>query len=122
MKQKDELLQISLIEAEKMNLGTVLHTSEERGSLVNTWAEKERSENRNEHCNRKVHGQTGKHEKILSRYDHSLEYIEAKPDNTLRQEIMHGDSTSIQNTSVNNLTTKIDSMRSTKSDNPITDK
>ena len=69
MKQKDELLQISLIEAEKMNLGTVLHTSEERGSLVNTWAEKERSANRNEHCNREEHGQIGKHEKILNELD-----------------------------------------------------
>jgi hypothetical protein len=108
----------------------VRYASEETESLVNTWAEKGISKITNERCNSEVHEsyQSGRCEHILNYYDQGLEFIKAKPDErsrSFRQKIMQGESTSIQNTSFNDLTTKLqqqlDSMRITKSGNPITD-
>jgi hypothetical protein len=73
----------------RMDLETVMHASGEKESLVNTWEKKDISEIMCGHCNREVHesqqtcgasGQSGKREDKLHCYDHSLEFMKAKPD------------------------------------------
>jgi hypothetical protein len=115
-KDGEALLKLSLMDSETklINLETVMHASGERESLVNTWAEKEISDITYGRCNREVreshqtggeNGQSGKRQNILNCYGHGLEFIKAKPDESLRQEMMYGDSTSIQNTSFHGLAT-----------------